>query len=207
MTTKEQASKIGKSNVSRSKASERRIAKLLTEWTGTGFRRRRVEGRDIATRALDLTADVIPVEADCKFSVEVKIQKGFSLDALMDNPRKALFTEWWHQATYDSMLMAKTVRREVWPLVFFKPHPNHDWLAFPTGVISQLRPVDQEDGRHPGLWFSHLVFDQYERLGLVAGDVSHSKKNTEIVELPLMPVVFCRWRDFKEQVDPKSIFI
>ena len=40
--SREEMSRIGRSNVRRSKSHERRVAHLLTEWAGVDFRRRRV---------------------------------------------------------------------------------------------------------------------------------------------------------------------
>ncbi len=57
-----QQSKIGKSNVRRSKGHERQVAHYLTDWSGQEFRRRRVEGRDVTVIERESTADVIPVK-------------------------------------------------------------------------------------------------------------------------------------------------
>ena len=56
------ASQVGKSNVATAKCHERRVAKLLTEWSGREFRRRRVEGRESDTVLRDLTGDVVPAD-------------------------------------------------------------------------------------------------------------------------------------------------
>ena len=206
-------SKVAKSNVKTAKSHERRVAKLLTEWSGRAFRRRRVEGRGDDVKVIEGVADVIPVEGDIVFTIEAKKGKNFSLDGLMVNPRGALFTEWWHQASYDAQLLTDKTQVQRYPIVFFKPHPNWDWLAIPFQVFQQniLRPKstsDYSDRRKCSeVWFPHIHFDAYCWLGPISHNTSRSKNNKVMVPLQLSPVVFCRWRDFEASVDPESIFI
>lgn len=197
-------SAIGKSNVRRSKTHERRIAKLLTEWSGVQFRRRRVEGRDSAVRVVELVADVIPCEGDFHFSIEAKCGKKFSLDALMANPTKCLFTDWWHQACYDAQLISGDLNRIIYPLMFFKPHPNWDWVAFSSYSLRVIKQVGRLDAE---LTFPHLSFDAFSFIGPIEGDVSHSKKNEKLVKIDLDPVIICRWYDFANNIDPVSTFV
>lgn len=229
-------SKTGKSNVRSSKEHERRVANLLTEWAGVQFRRRRVEGKDVGTLALELVGDIIPIHGQYRFSVECKKGKGFSLDALFANPAACLFTEWWHQACYDAQLLRADLKRNVHPMMFFKPHPNWDWVALSAHALEFLMPHSDlytGDCRLPEsatsdsyrafaefhkdqtqtcfnqyrLWFPYILFSQYEWMGPVEGDVSHSKKNPKMVSVKLDPVVICRWRDFATNVCPKSAFL
>ena len=204
-------SKIGKSNVRKSKVHERRIAHLLTDWTGVEFRRRRVEGRDSTVVERESTADVIPVKGEIHFSLEAKSGKGFSLDALMGSCETSLFTSWWHQTTYDSMILSDVFKRQYYPMLFFKPHANFDWVAIAQDAFYKrlLRP-------HPSLnissignspWFPHIAFDNYNRIGEISLDVSHSKKHKDIRALRLPAVYMCRWRDFSSNVDPTSFFV
>lgn len=222
---KAKQSRVGKSNVARSKSHERRVAGLLTDWSDTEFRRRRNEGRDFRTVAVDAVADVIPVLSDFRFSVEAKCGAKFSLDALMASPFTALFTEWWHQATFDAKLLTETRGKTYLPMLFFKPHPNHDWVAISRDGLAFLQPnFDQLSG--PGvsaashflsqvaagnqaeLWFPYLSFDAYDWLGPIPGNVSHTKKakNKRIVHLQLPPVIMCRWRTFAANVQPGPMF-
>ena len=193
---KARQSKIGKSNVSRAKSHERRVRDLLKAWSGVEFRRRRNEGRDVQTISIESTADVIPVNADFKFSIEAKCGAKFSLDALMASPRTALFTEWWFQSFYDAQLLTAHRQRLYLPMLFFKPHPNHDWIAVSTQVVNLIGPLK----------FQHLLFDAYTRINPVAGNVSHSKKNKKMVDLCLDDVIICRWKDFAEHVNPDLLF-
>ncbi len=140
MATKEQFSVIGRSNVRRSKAHERSVAKYLTEWSGVPFRRRRAEGRGELVVEVEGAADVIAVGADCIFSIEAKCGTGFSLDHLLADPPAALFTEWHHQSSYDAAIMSASRQRPVYPMIFFRPYSGANWVAFPVEVALVLRP-------------------------------------------------------------------
>jgi len=197
-------SKTGKSNVSRSKNHERMVAKWLSEWAGCEFRRRRVTGRDTATRMVEMTADVIPVEGEFLFSIEAKCGKDFSFDSLLSCTATCRFTQWWHQTNYDAQFAAQDQGRPIYPLLFFRPTPQQNWIAFSGKAVKHLSPKGGLASHSASLWFPHLMFDGYSRLGLVAGDVSHTK-NKKIVKILLDDVVFCRWKDFADGVDPSSV--
>jgi hypothetical protein len=213
-------SKIGRSNVRSSKKHERRIANLLTNWAcnsegAVRFRRRRVEGRDDAVRVVELVADIIPCTGDFRFAIECKKGKDFSLDSLMANPTGSLFSEWWHQCCYDAQLVSKDLGRVIHPMMFFKPHPNWDWVALSRHAVPLLRPKPSIAMSLPithldntlGLWFPHLVFNHFEQLGPITHDISHSKKHEKLMAVILDPVVMCRWRDFELNVLPASTFL
>lgn len=211
-------SKIGKSNVRRSKAHERRIAKLLKEWSGVEFRRRRVEGREGDTVDIDRTADVIPCVPEwTRFSIEAKCGEWGTFDALMTNPTGTKITEWWHQANYDARIATTAYAKNhpstdepIFPVVFFKPHPNFDWIMISKKSVPFLRPKgDATVHGSFSLWFPHMLFDYYEHCGPINCNVAHTKnkKNFQFVELNLDAAIFCRWKDFAEQVDPRSFFI
>ena len=211
--TPEQISKKCSSSVSTSKSHERRVAKVLGEWSGVPFRRRRVTGREMALRIVEQVADVISCVGDFHFAIECKKGKGFSLDALMANPKGCKFTEWWHQSCYDAQLVSKDLKRTIYPLMFFKPEPNYDWVAVSAYAFSDyLRPKDASvvDAAYwrgdLKVWFPHLAFDAYQWLGQIDGDVSHSKKHPKIVPLYLDPVIMVRWRVFAESIDPRTAF-
>lgn len=200
------ASQIGRSNVRTAKSHERRVAHLLTEWSGHEFRRRRVEGRMRDTIARDLTGDVVPVEGVCRFNIEAKKGKDFSLDALMGNPAGCLFTSWYFQSSYDADLCSQYHKKKFWPMVFFKPIPAWDWIAFATGAIADLKAKDGSITN--GVWWPHLLFDGYLHCGEVTCNVSHTKnrKNMVMVTLQLQACIICRWDDFAANVDPQSFF-
>ena len=203
-------SKIGKSNVRKSKTHERRVAHMLTDWTGVEFRRRRVEGRDATVVERESTADVIPVKGTICCSIEAKSGKGFSLDALLTNYKTSLFTTWWHQATFDCQILKNVFGRDYYPLLFFKPHINFDWVAadkrlFDLGILKPriLTPEYRKDK----LWFPALTYDYFDMSGNVTMNTSHSKNNKVMESIPLPALYLCRWKDFENSIDPKSIFI
>jgi hypothetical protein len=202
-------SKIGKSNVRRGKTLERRVAKLFTEWTGSNFRRRRVEGRDSTTIERDSTADVISVSRSSIFSIEVKNAAGFSMDSLLANYATNKLTLWWHQSTYDAKLMTDTLGVKIYPFLFFKPIRSWDWVVFPTELIENgvIKPSDIECGSQNNcIWFPALRYDYYSLSAEVSADVSQSKKHPNMVSLRLPSVFISRWSDFCHSINPESIF-
>jgi hypothetical protein len=209
MATKEEQSKIGRSNSRRGKSQERHIAHLLSDWSGIEFRRRRVEGRDASTIARESTSDVIAVPHDFRFSVEAKSGKGFSFDAMMVNPKTALFSTWWFQVCYDAQLMSNTINTTIFPMLFFKPNPNTDWIAFSEHALSilvskqdlHIKPLHKQE-----LWFPHIYFGAY-KLSKQSGSITFSKKNKITTELQLDPTIICRWKDFAKNVSPAGLFI
>lgn len=208
-------SKTGKRNVATSKSHERRCKKLLTDWAGVEFRRRRVEGRGNDVAVVEGVADIIPVEGEILFAIESKKGEKFSLDGLFMNPHTAKFTEWWHQVNYDAKLLTDKLGEKRWPLLFFKPHPNWDWVAVPTACFSDqilhpmnIAPEDSLPTVGPGeCWFQHIRYDSYRNLGPVEHNISTSTKNKVMVSLELEPCIMCRWKDFAANVDPSSIFV
>lgn len=205
-------SKIGKSNVSRSKDQERKIAKLLSEWSGEEFRRRRATGRDHATIAVEMCADVIPVDKPFLFSVEAKTGKGFRFESMVTVPKTSLFTTWWHQTCYDAQLISDHLGKRIYPMLFFRPNPQETWVAFSALAAHRLRPVGGQEAK-PEVWWPHLLFDNYRYMGPVAGDVSHgrpkpgTKKAPKMVDVLLDPVAMCPWKDFAANVDPTSVMV
>lgn len=198
MPEKRTRSQIGRSNVRSGKTYERRVAHLLTEYTGHEFRRRRVEGRDLNVIERESTADVISVRDDIMYSIEVKKGKGFSFDALLGNPSRNLFTTWWHQANYDAHLLTKALNRTIYPLLFFKYTSTQDWVAIPL-VIQLL--LKQDVTQLPCLTYEYL--DRNVTLNV---SQTNKKKNHVEVTLPLYDIRFMRWKDFCETVDPKCLF-
>lgn len=203
----EKMSKIGRSNVRRSKSHERRVAHLLTEWSGVEFRRRRVEGRDSTVIERESTADVIPVKGDILFSIEAKCGECTSLDGLMSNPKANKFTSWWHQCVYDAELLSGVFKRQFYPLLFFKPQPSFDWIAIDQRVFANKILLPKSGAEYHNIWFPHLAFNSYDFIGPVSGNISHSKKNPVIKEIQLPSLYLIRWKDFAHNVDPDSMFL
>jgi len=199
-------SAIGRSNVNRSKNHERQVAKLLTEWSGVEFRRRRTEGRGSAVIEIEGAADVIAIGADFHFSVEAKCGKGFSIDAMLNNLSTTIFTSWWHQSTFDANIMMESRKYQVFPLLFFRPFPNTNWVAFPVKAIDLLKPKDNTINYNNKLWFPHIIYIGYSLTEAIESNVSHSHKNKKIVAVKLDDVILCRWHDFAANIDPEHTF-
>ena len=214
--TFDEMSRIGKSNVARSKSHERRVAKLLQDWSNVEFRRRRVEGRDSTVIERESTADVIPVKGEILFSIEAKCGECTNIDGLLSNPKTNIFTTWWHQCVYDAQLVSGVFKRKFYPLLFFKPHPNFDWIAIDQKVFSDRLLLPSESakstfeiacGHNMPIWMPHISFDAYNLIGPVTLNVSHSKKNKIMKELILPSLYIIRWKDFANSVNPDSIFV
>ena len=194
------ASEISSSNVSRSKSHERLVAKWLTEWSKVQFRRRRVTGRDTSTKVLELTGDVISLERQFIYSVECKCGKSYSFEALLESPKTAKFTQWWHQANYDANLASEVTKHKIYPMLFFRPKNGLNWVAFSANSLS----IMNANKRLP-YEFNFVIYNNYLHIGPVSGNISHTK-NKKFIDLMLDPVVLCRWSDFEKCVDPNSLF-
>lgn len=206
MADKSEMSRIGKSNVRRGKTHERRIAKLLTEWTGEEFRRRRVEGRESNVIDRESTADVIPANKKIIFSIEAKCGEPTNLDGLLANPLTNKFTVWWHQTCYDAVLLSKALNKQIWPMLFFKPHPNSDWVAIAKEPFDSKVIRPNSEISHTSFWINSLTIDMYNIIGPITHNVSKSKKNPVMLGLQLHPCYIMRWKDFADNVNPASIF-
>jgi len=120
---------------------ERRCAKLLSEFTGVNFRKvpasggfNKFGGQVVAEHAF--TGDVICDRKEFLFSVEAKSQKAFSFNAMLKNPKTAVFTEWWKQCIEDAKRVSKL------PMLMFKPDVSDDFVAFDSGGILRLGITD-----------------------------------------------------------------
>lgn len=205
--SKELMQKIGRSNVRRSKAHERRIANLLTKWSGEEFRRRRVEGRESNVIDRESTADVIPASKRIIFSIEAKCGDYGSIDGILANPHTNKWVSWWHQSCFDAILLSKALNTQIWPMMFFKPHPNFDWVAiaqepFKLGILQPKTPNSQRP-----IWFNNMAFDMFHWLGPIEHNISRSKKNPVLESIKLHSCYIVRWQDLADNIDPKSIFI
>ena len=215
MATKEEQSKIGSRNVSSSKVHERRVAHLLSEWSGRDFRRRRVEGRASDTVLRDLTGDVVPADAAnrCKFNIEAKKGEGYTFTSLLQNYRTCKISEAYHQSTYDAQLASKALGLSMMPMVFFKPHPNFDFIIIQATAFTEclLKPKNDLEGTGLGEqwpWFPTLYFNVYDYCGELTFNISHTKnrKNRVMVPLQLKACFICTWADFAANVSPDSFF-
>ena len=215
MATKEEQSQIGKRNVGSSKVHERRVAHLLTEWSGRDFRRRRVEGRTSDTVLRDLTGDVVPADAAhrCRFNIEAKKGVGYTFTSLLQNYKTCKISEAYHQSTYDAQLASTALGLQLLPLVFFKPHPNFDFMIIQATAFTDciLKPNRNLEGTKLDVgwpWFPTLYFNVYDWCGELTFNISHTKnrKNRVMVPLQLKACFICAWSDFAANIAPDSFF-
>lgn len=199
-------SEVGKRNVATSKNHERRCKRLLHEWSGVEFRRRRIEGRGDDVSVVEGVADIIPVTGKVIFAIESKKGEKFSIDGLLSSPHTAKFTEWWHQVNYDAQILTDKMGDKRWPLLFFKPHPNWDWVAVPTACFEQNILKPKKDIIVTGCWFQHIRYDCYKFTGPIECKISDSKNKLKVA-LELEPCILCRWKDFAAEIDPRTIFV
>jgi hypothetical protein len=151
----------------------------------------------------------IPVKGESHCAIEAKCGAVASFAALMDNPRGTKFTEWWHQVNYDCTLAMKAFNREFYPMMFFRPYPNQNWVAISERLFSNYILKPREGGLTPDKpLFPHFHFSAYPSLGEISFNVvrTNNKKNYVFVPLLLDAVILCRWKDFAANVDPASFF-
>lgn len=197
---KRTASQIGASNCRNGKSFERKIAKLLTDWSGTEFRRRLVESKDMSIVARCSTADVIPSYYNFRFSLEAKSGAGFSMNALLANPSKTLFTDWWGQCTHDANLLTEALQTAIYPMLFFRPQSGALWVAFDENALPQLQFKDGFNS------LPRLAYNGYNEVNPVECNVSFTKKK-HYIKINLPSVVFCRWEDFEQRIQPGNLLI
>lgn len=199
-------SKVGKSNVRKSKSFERRVSDLIEEVTGAEFRRRRSEGRDNKTVAINRTADVISVDGDMKFSIEAKSGTAadkFDINHLLSSPAKSVFTSWWHQAQYDADILTQFQANGnvYYPFLIFKYTLQVEWLALP--LITVQNSIIEFKSRP-----QHVIYDGYADINPISLNVSRTKNknNFKFVPIDLQPVFFIRWKEFASLIKPETLF-
>jgi hypothetical protein len=137
-------SAIGRSSKNKGKTGERRLAKLLTEFTGEGFRKIPGSGGYNKTGGVTVAehkfcGDVICDSANFAFCMEAKNRPSdFNLAAITTSPESAQFTSWWYQVNAE----AKHVN--LLPLLYFKLGNStnnvvkNDYLAMTPTVANYL---------------------------------------------------------------------
>jgi hypothetical protein len=121
-------SEVGRKSKKKGKRYESRVAKLLGDFTKVNFRKvpgsggfNKAGGVKVADYVF--CGDVICDRRDFRFSVEAKSRKTFSFVAILKDPQKAAFTEWWKQCIDD----AKSINKLA--IMFFKPDTQEDFVA------------------------------------------------------------------------------
>ena len=195
------------SNKSKSKGNygERRVAKLLMEFTGKNFRKTPNSGgfnkQGVVIAEHIFTGDVICDDAKFLFSVESKNRAAsWSLAQLMCSPDKAQFTSWWYQTVED----AKAV--SLMPMLFFKTQESSTHTVGAEHVALDEKGFDLLFSQA----FRHGVGDvPYFKMNVFHGVkeiiVRDGKKNVTVqVDLPTPYIV--NWRQLIKYADKDLMF-
>jgi len=181
-------SAIGKRSKRRGNTYERRCAKLLTEFTGVGFRRVPTSGafnKQSATTIREelFYGDCICDRQDFLFCIEVKNQKVFNFQAILKNPNTADFTAWWYQCVRDSHQAKKL------PMLFFKPDNQADFIAV------------EENWYNLG-WYTgpHFKIDCYRK------PVTIKLKREDPITVTLPTPYVINWKELTKNVVPNILF-
>ena len=191
-------SAIGKRSKNKGHAGERRIAKLLSDFTGKNFRKVPGSGgfgkQGVVVAERTFTGDIVSDDPTFAFSVECKNRANdFSFAQLATVPDKAPFSEWWYQTVED----AKSVN--LLPILFFKASSSStqtvgaDFIALTVEGMKRLGyPADMPK----------IVFDLYNKpITIVLKD---RKKGTVVTQLPRAYII--SWRLITQYVDPDRFF-
>jgi hypothetical protein len=190
-------SQAAKYSVRKGKTLERRAAKQLCEWTGVeGFRRTPQSGgfnKSYKTKVgeREFASDIM-CERSMKFTIEIKSEQGFSLDALMnvETAHTCKFTEWWFQVNDDAINIKK------FPLLWFKPIPNWDWVAISSDGVKTLEIPES---------VSRIAVNAYK--GQPVTRMSRDEADIKVeMTLPLPDPIIFRWKDIKADVNGLLLF-
>lgn len=189
------------SNKSKSKGNygERRVAKLLMEFTGRNFRKTPNSGgfnkQGVVIAEHIFTGDVICEEAKFLFSVESKNRAAsWSLAQLMCSPDKAQFTSWWHQTVED----AKAVN--LMPMLFFKTQESSTHTVGAEHVALDKCGFNHLFGTGDVPNFKMNIFHNVDEIVIRDG-----KKNVTVqVDLPTPYIV--NWRQLVKYADKDLMF-
>jgi hypothetical protein len=190
MSKKRDYSAQGRRSKRKGKTYERRVAKILKEFTSVEFRSTPSSGGfnkfgGATIREELFCGDVIADDATFRYCVEAKNREEFSFTSILKSPETAAFTRWWHQCVED----ANTVGLE--PLMFFKPNRADDF------VVMTLTEYNKHYG-NPKVPF-------YAIHAYINPITIKPEKDLEItVKLPV-PVMI-DWKAFIKHHDPKSMF-
>lgn len=191
-------SKVGKKSKSKGSAFERKVAEMLTKYTGVNFRKTpssggwNKQGVEVAGRVF--CGDVICDQADFRFSVEAKNRKAFDILHLVRNPETDPFTEWWFQTTRD----AKS--NDLLPIMFIRPRAGspHLLVALAESDLKALGIVTT--GFKITRYDNTINFHVREK---APGDKRMDKHEVK-ARLPIPMLI--HWETFKTDVDPNILF-
>lgn len=187
-------SKIGRRSKRKGKSGEYRIAKMLSEYTGRGFRRTPSSGGfnkqgGVVIAEHKFCGDVICSDQYFLFCVEMKNRPNdFGLNQILNSPDKAPFTSWWHQTIED----AKAV--SLLPLLFFKPNVNNYLVGVTDEGLDQLCYPNPKPRVRIDIFREELVIK------------IRDGKETKEVSVVLPPCVVIGWNHIKKYINPDNFF-
>lgn len=188
-------SKIGKKSKRKGKTYERRCAKLLTEFTGIGFRSTPSSGGfnkfgGVTIREELFCGDLICDDQNFIFCVEAKNREEFSFEAVLKNPNTAAFTKWWYQCLEDAK------RVELLPILFFKPDNQADFVAINAdGFIACGLPKSMPA----------MILKVYDKPITFKIRDRETKTNIEVTAKLPNPIIL-NWKDVVKYGDPTKFF-
>jgi hypothetical protein len=192
---KEKFSKVGKRVGAKGKSHERRVAQELREWTGDkeiqrtpnsgGFNK----SSKTTVGEREFASDIMAKRV-LAFTVEAKSQVGFNLDAVLAQQDGNAFTSWWFQANYDAGRVGKL------PFLWFKPHPNFDWVALTYEGCVRLGLID--------LKIPYIYVNAYGRE--VVCEISLAQGGRSKHHMLLPNAYLFRWKDIKKYANPDQFF-
>lgn len=188
-------SAIGRRSKRKGKTYERRCAKLLTEYTGVGFRKTPSSGGfnkfgGVKIREELFCGDLICDSQNFIFCVEAKNRNEFKFEAVLKNSSTAAFTKWWYQCLDDAK------RVGLLPILFFKPDNQADFIA-----------VDEAGFKACGLPkdIPAMIFKIYDNPITFKLRDRETKSDIEIVATLPNPIII-NWKDFVKYGDPTKLF-
>ena len=188
-------SRLGRLSKQKGKRGERRVATLLTEFTGKNFRKVPGSGgfnkQGIIVAERCFSGDIICDDLNFIFSVESKNRPNdFSIAQILAVPEKAPFTHWWYQTISD----ADQVR--LFPMLFFKASQSStktvgsEHIAITSEAFEAMGCPDE---------MPRLTLDIYSQVSSLVVE-----GNSVSVTLP-MPIIV-NWRIFIKHTDPTKMF-
>lgn len=184
-------SKVGRRVKRRGKTYERRVATLLTEFTGVNFRSTPGSGGynkqgGVTIREELFCGDLIADRSDFLYCIEAKNREIFDFNPILKNPETAAFTLWWYQCVQD----AKRVGLE--PLMFFKPNGSDDFIVITVD--------EHQKWLNNGTDIPYFILEVYQKPLNLKID-----KDTIITTTLPVPVIM-DWKAVAKIHDPKTMF-
>jgi len=163
-------SKIGKRSKSKGNRYERRVVKLLHEFTDINFRRVPASGGFNKTGGMVVneaafSGDVICDSDKFLYSIEAKNRKSISLPAILKNPTNTEFIKCWEQCTADACQI------NLKPMMFFKPNNSADWIC-----------LKEHDSIYSDFNFQHMVIKlqpEFDNIVLVDWSIFKANINSD----------------------------